>query len=78
MPEYLWVDDKGTIYTAEERVHIWRKYVKKFELPEGAGEREQLVQRACGSCHDFSEFPRVNFDHEDWESVVNTMIGGLL
>ena len=35
-----------------------------------------MVERACTTCHDFSEFPRVNFDREDWETIVNTMVGG--
>lgn len=43
----------------------------KVQLPEGAG--KQIVQRACKSCHEFSEFARVNFDREDWDVAVNTM-----
>jgi virginiamycin B lyase len=72
--EFLWVDDQGAIYVAEERDHTYRKYVKRVQLPEGEG--KQLVERACTTCHDFSEFPRVNFDREDWEATVNTMVGG--
>ena len=74
IPEYLWVDDKGAIYVGEERDHTYRKYVKRVQLPEGEG--KQMVERACTACHDFSEFPRVNFDREDWEATVNTMVGG--
>jgi virginiamycin B lyase len=74
IPEYLWVDDQGAIYVGEERDHTYRKYVKRVQLPEGEG--KQLVERACTACHDFSEFPRVNFDREDWEATVNTMVGG--
>ena len=74
LPEFLWVDNKGAIYAGEERDHTYRKYVKKVELPEGTG--QESVQRACTLCHGLGEFPRVNFDRQDWELVVKTMIAG--
>jgi len=43
----------------------------KVQLPEGAG--KQIVQTDCISCHDISQFARVNFDREDWDVAVNTM-----
>jgi len=67
-------DDQGNLYVTESRSIGMRKYIKKVEAPEGTG--KQIVERACTGCHDFSEFPRVNFDREDWEATVNTMVGG--
>lgn len=40
-------------------------------LPEGAG--KETVQRACASCHDVSQFARLNFDREDWDAAVSAM-----
>ena len=43
-------------------------------LPDGAG--KEMVQKACELCHDFREFPRVNFDREGWDVAVRAMVGG--
>src|SRR4029077_17004962 len=74
VPHSLAMDSQGRLFVADRGNHTYRKYVKKVELPEGTG--KQMVERACTMCHDFSEFPRVNFDREDWEAAVNTMVGG--
>ncbi|MGB9067876.1 MAG: hypothetical protein WCC21_04850 [Candidatus Acidiferrales bacterium] len=42
-------------------------------LPAGAG--EAIVRRACTSCHGYTQIFRVNFDRQDWEQTVNTMVG---
>jgi virginiamycin B lyase len=73
LPEYMSVDPKGNLYVAASRTEKILRYVKKVELAEGPG--KENVQRACSSCHDFDEFPRVNFDREDWAVAVNTMVG---
>ena len=74
LPEYLWADSQGSLYVAAPRTERFTKYVKNVELPEGPG--KELVQRACSSCHGFNEFPKKNYDHEEWASVVKTMAGG--
>jgi virginiamycin B lyase len=74
IPEFLTGDSEGNLYVAEGRNREFRKYIKKVELPEGAG--KEMVQRACQLCHDYREFPQVNFDHEDWDAVVRTMVRG--
>ena len=66
--ERVTADANGTVFSGP------RVLFKKADLPEGAG--KQLVEKACSSCHDFRQFPRVNFDHADWAAVVNTMVGG--
>ena len=68
------MDDQGAIYVAEERNCTYRKYVKKVELPEGTG--KQWFRELAPCATSFSEFPRVNFDREDWEAAVHTMVGG--
>jgi virginiamycin B lyase len=74
IPEFLTADAVGNLYVAEGRNWEFRKYVKKIELPEGAG--KAMVQKACELCHDSREFPRVNFDHQDWDIAVHAMVGG--
>ncbi len=74
IPEFLTADATGNLYVAEGRNWEFKKYVKKLELPEGPG--KAMVQKACELCHGLSEFPRVNFDREDWEVAVRTMVGG--
>jgi virginiamycin B lyase len=74
IPEFLTGDVNGDLYVAEGRNWEFRKYVRKLELPDGAG--NEIVERACALCHDFREFPRVNFDHEHRNLVVQTMVGG--
>jgi streptogramin lyase len=74
LPEYMAVDAEGNLYVAEARTMSLKKYFKKVQLPEGHG--REAVQRACALCHDFDEFPRVNFDHEQWLAAVKTMIRG--
>lgn len=73
-PEFMVSDAKGDLYVAEPRTEKLVKYVKKVQLPEGAG--KETVERACWLCHDFSEFPHVNYDREDWTAVVKTMVRG--
>ena len=48
-----------------------RSTANKVQLPEGPG--KQIVEAACISCHDISQFARVNFAREDWDVAVNTM-----
>jgi virginiamycin B lyase len=74
IPERAVADAMGNVWVSDARTSALRKYAKKPELPEGAGKR--LVQKACESCHGLREFPRVNFDHEDWQTAVDTMVGG--
>lgn len=74
IPEFLTGDAQGNLYAAEGRNWEFRKYVKKIELPDGAG--KEMVQKACELCHDFREFPRVNFDREGWDVAVRAMVGG--
>jgi virginiamycin B lyase len=74
IPEFLTTDANGNLYVAEGRNRELRKYVKKPELPEGPG--KELVQKACEMCHDSRELYRVNFDRQDWDAAVHTMVGG--
>jgi virginiamycin B lyase len=74
IPERSTADAKGNIWSSDARTQLLRKYVKKPDLPEAAG--KQLVQKACESCHDLRAFPRVNYDQQDWQMVVNTMVAG--
>jgi len=74
IPERSRADSKGNLFLSEGRTNDMKVYVKKLELPEGAG--KQMVQKACESCHDFRQFTRVNFDRQDWQAAVNTMVGG--
>jgi streptogramin lyase len=74
IPEFLTADAAGNLYVAEGRNYDFVKYAKKLELPEGAG--KELVGRACELCHGLNELTQVNFEHEDWEVVVKTMIRG--
>jgi virginiamycin B lyase len=67
-------DSMGNLWISDGRSSLLRKYVKKPELPEGRG--KQLVENACQMCHDLRDFPRMNFDREDWLTVVSTMVGG--
>ena len=41
-----------------------------------AGTGKLMVQRACGTCHEFSQFALLNFDRKDWERAVNVMVAG--
>jgi virginiamycin B lyase len=74
LPERVAADAAGNVYLAEARTYNLRKYVKKLDLPEGAG--KEIVKKACALCHDFSEFTRANFDREDWDATVNMMVAG--
>lgn len=74
IPEFLTADAKGNLYVAEGRNWEFKKYVKKLDLPDGPG--KEMVQKACELCHGLREFPRVNFDREDWDVAVHAMVGG--
>jgi virginiamycin B lyase len=51
-----------------------RPTTQRIELPEGPG--KQVVQSACGTCHEFGQFSRLNFEREDWDVAVKTMVVG--
>ena len=72
--ERVRADATGRLFVSEIRSKDMKVYVKHVELPEGKG--KPLVQKACQSCHDFRQFPRVNFDRDDWDTVVKTMVAG--
>jgi len=74
LPERVRPDAIGNVWVPDSRTSGLTKYAKKLELPEGAA--KQLVQKACESCHDLRQLPHVNFDRGDWQTVVNTMVGG--
>jgi streptogramin lyase len=74
IPERVTADAMGNVWLSDARTSEVRKYTKKPELPEGPG--KQFVEKACESCHDLRPLVRASFDREDWQAVVNTMIGG--
>lgn len=74
IPERVTVDAKGRLFVSEVRTKDLKVYIKKAQLPEGTG--KQVVQEDCLSCHGVGQLFRLNFDRENWEAVVKTMVAG--
>lgn len=64
-----WLGLLGVILMGGMAGEAW----SQAELPDGEG--KEVVETACTACHGLAHFTGSRFSREDWEYVVNDMIG---